>query len=389
MVYNYLVLHRWSASSVPTVVGCVLGGRAEVRHELRLMRSNAMRDDFSKDVKEALSLRVCLHCSLCGRQTSGPTAEPEGRVLVGEAAHICGASPRGPRYDRKQTPQERRSVKNGIWLCSGCAKQVDDDKSRYTVSELRRIKQEAEERARKALLIPGHSVASGNWQELQLSRVSSFEVPVRLPQRAGTDEVDPVALHKFSEHLLHWLALSFRHTCVATPFDDFVYVLSFERAARQSEPGFIPFDLSLFCHITAFVWAFKEWAQFFIKGRTDWKPGSRLRDLPGEQWLDADARLGKLLPYRISRSGPTSILIRGVADRPISMADKLNTSGLLRLLSVILKSKVIVWDDADQSPDLVKVTSMATEISDSDRFSWDQVRIDRDDPESWEFVGNR
>src|SRR3954468_17424282 len=103
-----------------------------------------MRDDFSKDVKETLSLRVCLRCSLCECQTSGPTADPDGRVLVGEAAHICGASPRGPRYDSRQTPQERRSVENGIWLCSGHAKQVDDDKSRYTAPELRRIKQEAE-----------------------------------------------------------------------------------------------------------------------------------------------------------------------------------------------------------------------------------------------------
>ena len=219
--------------------------------------------------------------------------------------------------------------------------------------------------------------------------MSSFEVCVRLPQKGGTDEVDPGRLDTFRERLLYWIALSFRHACVATPFDDFVYVLSCERASRESEPGFIPFDLSLFCHITAFVWAFQEWAQFFIEGRTNWRPGSRLWDLPGEQRLNADARLGKLLPYRISRSGPTSILIRGVADRAISTADKLNTSGLLRLLSVILKSGVIVWDDADQSPDLVKVTSMAAKISDSGRFSWDQVRIDRDDPESWEFVGDR
>ena len=65
---------------MPTVVGCVLGGQVEEQHQLRVKRSNAMRDDFSKDVKETLSLRVCLQCSLCGCQTSGPTAEPEGRV---------------------------------------------------------------------------------------------------------------------------------------------------------------------------------------------------------------------------------------------------------------------------------------------------------------------
>ena len=50
---------------------------------------------------------------------------------------------------------------------------------------------------------------------------------------------------------------------------------------------------------------------------------------------------------------------------------------------------MIVWDDADRSSDFEKVMSMVTQVSDTGRFSWNQIWIDRDDPESWGFVADR
>jgi hypothetical protein len=149
------------------------------------------------------------------------------------------------------------------------------------------------------------------------------------------------------------------------------------------------FDLCLFCHITAFIWAFEEWARLFLEGKTDWKAESRLRDLPGDQRLDAmDVDFGKMMPCRISRSGPSSISLRGLAGRPIPTTARLKTSALLRVVSVILKSEMVTWDNADRSPDFEKVMSMVTRVSDTGRFSWNQIRIDRDDPEPWEFVAD-
>ena len=67
------------------------------------------------------------------------------------AAHITAASPGGPRYDPSRTPEERRSVANGIWLCQNCAHLIDTDKDRFSVDILRLWKAQSEEAARQAL----------------------------------------------------------------------------------------------------------------------------------------------------------------------------------------------------------------------------------------------
>jgi hypothetical protein len=43
------------------------------------------------------------------------------------------------------TPEERSSIANGIWLCNGCAKLVDDDESRFSVEVLYEWKRQHEE----------------------------------------------------------------------------------------------------------------------------------------------------------------------------------------------------------------------------------------------------
>jgi hypothetical protein len=63
---------------------------------------------------------------------------------VGVAAHITAASPGGPRYDASLSSADRQSAANGIWLCQKCAKLVDNDPERYTVSVLRLWKEQAE-----------------------------------------------------------------------------------------------------------------------------------------------------------------------------------------------------------------------------------------------------
>lgn len=56
----------------------------------------------------------------------GPCLEDESKSInLGKAAHICAASPGGPRYDVKQTPEQRKSIGNGIYLCGVCADDID------------------------------------------------------------------------------------------------------------------------------------------------------------------------------------------------------------------------------------------------------------------------
>ena len=59
---------------------------------------------------------------------------------IGEIAHICAASPDGPRYDPNMTDDERRSIDNLLLLCESCNKLVDNNAEKYPVSELKKWK---------------------------------------------------------------------------------------------------------------------------------------------------------------------------------------------------------------------------------------------------------
>lgn len=97
-----------------------------------------MRDDFNDKTKEILAKRVGFRCSNpnCRKLTSGPQKAVEKAINIGVAAHICAASEEGPRYNKMQTSDERKSIENGIWLCQNCGKLIDNDEMRYTADLL-------------------------------------------------------------------------------------------------------------------------------------------------------------------------------------------------------------------------------------------------------------
>lgn len=108
-----------------------------------------MRDDFPESVKMTLMKRVGNKCSApdCRALTSGPNEDSTKSVNLGEAAHITAASPGGKRYDPLLTSDQRKHPDNGIWLCSGCAKKIDDDEIKYTVALINTWKSLAEKLA--------------------------------------------------------------------------------------------------------------------------------------------------------------------------------------------------------------------------------------------------
>ncbi|MEK6776938.1 MAG: hypothetical protein AABY87_08670 [bacterium] len=113
------------------------------------MNEKNNRDEFNYKTKRTLANRVGTQCSNpeCCKTTSGPHSDSNKSVNIGVAAHINAAAPKGPRYDETMSSEERKSIENGIWLCQGCAKLIDDDEERYTAHTLRRWKAEAEKRA--------------------------------------------------------------------------------------------------------------------------------------------------------------------------------------------------------------------------------------------------
>jgi hypothetical protein len=109
-------------------------------------RSNMDRDDFSRQTRDRLAMRVGVRCSnlLCRKLTTGPRTESPHIINIGVGAHITAASPGGPRYDLSLSSQQRESAENGIWLCQNCAKLIDNDSERYPAEVLRDWKANAE-----------------------------------------------------------------------------------------------------------------------------------------------------------------------------------------------------------------------------------------------------
>ncbi len=104
------------------------------------------RDDFTTTTKRILAQRVAYKCSRpeCRKQTIGPHRKEEKVTMVGVAAHIKAAAPRGPRYDNLLTPEERINIKNGIWLCPSCSTLIDKDPDKFPIEVLNEWKARSE-----------------------------------------------------------------------------------------------------------------------------------------------------------------------------------------------------------------------------------------------------
>jgi hypothetical protein len=113
-----------------------------------------MGEDFSEKSKRILADRAGHLCSICTQPTT--CSDEEGKPFrIADAAHIVGASSRGPRGD-EPIAHDKASPENGIWLCARCHRNIDGDPHRYSSEELHVFKEEAEERARR--LVHGESI---------------------------------------------------------------------------------------------------------------------------------------------------------------------------------------------------------------------------------------
>lgn len=103
----------------------------------------ASRDNFTAQTKQTLLERAGGRCTNpdCRELTLKPASHPEKSIREGVAAHIHAASPGGPRHNPDQSPEERTSIENGIWLCRECAWRVDQEPEEYTPDLLREWKE--------------------------------------------------------------------------------------------------------------------------------------------------------------------------------------------------------------------------------------------------------
>lgn len=111
-------------------------------------------EDFTATVKRQLRDRVANYCSnpSCGILTvAAKQSDSSGISNIGEAAHICAVQPNGARYNSAMTSSERKSIENGIWLCSACHHIIDTDPMSYPIGTLKEWKTQAELKAINSL----------------------------------------------------------------------------------------------------------------------------------------------------------------------------------------------------------------------------------------------
>lgn len=139
------------------------------------------RDDFPQKTVLQIAKRAGWLCSFppCRTPTVGATADGDGEINIGTAAHICAASPGGPRYDEKMTPEQRSSAENGIWMCRDHGKAIDSDEKEFTVERLREWKNLAQKESWRRVL--------RNEAPPSLAPQSSDDLHVRLRSAAEAD----------------------------------------------------------------------------------------------------------------------------------------------------------------------------------------------------------
>jgi len=135
------------------------------------------RDDFPAWVRRRVGERAGYLCSNpdCRHPTCGPHSDPKKSIITGEAAHICAAAEKGPRYDANQTPEERKAITNAIWLCGNCNKKVDTDWAAWLAERLRMMKADHERWIQAEAMIP-------ELPEVSLSTLPNLRVNEELQQ---------------------------------------------------------------------------------------------------------------------------------------------------------------------------------------------------------------
>jgi hypothetical protein len=136
-------------------------------------------------------------------------------VNVGVAAHITAASPGGKRYDPCLSPEQRKHPNNAIWLCQYCAKLIDSDELRFTVSVLHGWKSAAEAEACARLaatatsLDPTHATFSQEELDLLIYAAEKGDIHVLSSDEMGSwisigprhfwDKLDPAVAAAYVE----------------------------------------------------------------------------------------------------------------------------------------------------------------------------------------------
>jgi hypothetical protein len=95
--------------------------------------------------------------------------DPRSETIVGDICHIKAHKPGGPRFDPKQTDEERHSFENLILFCTVCHRLVDDRPDIYCIELLQEMKGIHEKYGDIELSIDGARMAQKLFKQSQIA----------------------------------------------------------------------------------------------------------------------------------------------------------------------------------------------------------------------------
>ncbi|TWU62374.1 HNH endonuclease [Crateriforma conspicua] len=307
------------------------------------------------------------HCCVC-RKFCGNKIEID---------HIIPESEGGPS-----------TADNGIPVCFDCHQEIKsyNDKhprgTKFTPLELRLHRERTFELVASGKLRRGMEadpISVPAWESTQLSTISSYAFPYPVPELDG--EIDTEFTGRVFQRLQQIIGMAYWVTATTTPYDDFCYLLTFERTDVLTK-GYRMIRIELHCHLTRFVSIVQRQCEYELVQETEGPP-PELDSIPDDLALEMYPRDGHLIPHRINMHGPKSVLVRELVSRPNNRPPLNTTSGLLAFLHGPLNNKMIIWDDFEWTESTTKVMEFMVDISDHG-FSFDQIKLDRNDPEQWD-----
>lgn len=175
------------------------------------LASVMVRDDFSKETKRNIAGRVNYICSnpTCGNFTlKSNSTDPTKYDILGEAAHIKAASPKGPREDDHINQTERTHESNGIWLCKRCAHIIDREPEWATVPLLLCWKKEAELKTLNGSTDDNQKQLTLNDIDIAINELNSFIDEYQL-----NEFTQPLTGPISTNHIKYQLDRNYRYEC--------------------------------------------------------------------------------------------------------------------------------------------------------------------------------
>lgn len=127
----------------------------------------------------------------CGLElTADPRHQDDHPKAIGKVAHICAASPGGPRYDRGMTSEQRGSASNLIYLCGPHHDVVDTQLHFHTAAFLLEAKADHE-----AAIARGVRAALGLVTYVELAAVCAVltSISPSVPAQTSVELATPIA----------------------------------------------------------------------------------------------------------------------------------------------------------------------------------------------------